>query len=175
MRRILFAVFTLALVLAGAVSPAEASVGRHPVPFTGRISGTVTFAPVGDVCPPSDVWLGGLQTLSSGTGSATLVGRVTVSSTHCTPLIDQVQGGVMTFTAASGDTIAATYSGTCTPFDPAQVGSVIRCDIAVTVNGGTGRFVHARGAAQMKASVDYPGLTVPAWPARWRWMGWITR
>jgi hypothetical protein len=94
-------------------------------------------------------------------------------SDHCTPPVDQILGGQMTFLAANGDELRATYTGTVLPFELVP-GAIITVDIDLVITGGTGRFEGATGEADMKAFVIFEGFPDPDWAAMWIWEGTIS-
>jgi hypothetical protein len=159
----------------GLASPAAATC--HQRPFSGWARGGASFPTVSTtVCPPTDLFAGGRQTRSSASGKATVLGPVRMTSEHCTPKTDTIRGGVMVFTTRNGDTVRASYAGTCTVFDPATAvpgKTMIRCDTSVDITGGTGPYRHARGHADLTGLVTYEGLNVASWPGTWTWKGWI--
>ena len=91
----------------------------------------------------------------SGTGHATHLGHVTLVSHDCINPINQT-GTELSFsstqlvlTAANGDQIFATYSGTFTIQGP--VGAIAG---GYQIVGGTGRFSHATGAGTVQGVED---------------------
>jgi hypothetical protein len=173
MKRLLIAAALGALLLTTA-SPAAADGGRRP--FSGHLTGTTSFPVVSTkICPANDVFAGGLQTQSTATGKATPLGHVQMTAAHCTPKVDRVQGGRMSIVDRRGAAVFTAYSGRC-PFDPATAvpgKTVIHCDTAFDILGGTGRYRHATGHADLTADVTFEGFAVPTWPATWSWKGWI--
>ncbi len=124
----------------------------------------------------TNLFLGGLQTRSEATGTATHLGRTTCATWHCTPLGDQITGGTGTLTAANGDQVFVTYSGTA-PFNLATAVpgvTAIPMGGPFTIVGGTGRFAGASGSGTMNATVLFEGLNVQYWPGTWSWTGTIS-
>lgn len=175
MRKVMLVLAAVALLITGVVAPANAGPAARP--FSGNVHGMVSFVPVGPVvCPPTDLFLGVLQTRSKATGTATHLGRTTFETQHCTPLGDQITGGTETLTAANGDQIFVTYSGNA-PFNlGTSVPGVTVIDMSgpFTIVGGTGRFDGASGSGTMNATVLFEGLDVQYWPGTWSWTGAIT-
>jgi hypothetical protein len=142
----------------------------------GSVTGSGTFPVVSTaVCPANDVYVGGLQTAVSATGTASHLGRVSMTAAHCTPR-GPISAGKMTFVAANGDRLFADYAGPC-DFDPstAVVGvTVVRCDNTLTFTGGTGRFAGATGSGTLVALLTYMGMGPTAWPGTWTWTADVT-
>jgi hypothetical protein len=172
MNRLVHALAALAiaalLALAATVpAAADTSVER---PFSGSVSGLAGVAPDGG-CPI------GLRTSGTGTGTATHLGLTTMAADHCTPnppfgpAPGPIESGSITFTAANGDTVQGTYSGTVAPLEPVE-GAEIGGLMHVAVTGGTGRFAGATGHALMTLS----GVLHFSSPmtADWSWEGVLT-
>lgn len=124
MRRLLVAVLTM-LVLGGLASSPAAAGADKPRPFNVSIESV--FTPGGDCAP------GIPRGLITGTGTASHLGRITVSGFGC-----QGADGEITWTAANGDAIMITFTTVVTG-PPNSDGSlpVILPDSNVE---GTGRF-----------------------------------
>lgn len=166
MRSARFFVLVGALLLMGVPGSVDADSSSRP--FDGTLRGEVTFPFVGDECPASDVFLGGLRTDSEASGVVTHLGRTTMTSQHCTPAGAAIEGGEMTLVAANGDMVYLEYTGTAPPPGPDGV-IVVAVDFDIV--GGTGRFDGATGGGQMTAYVVFAGFETPAWPATWVWEG----
>lgn len=170
MKRLLGVAVLLAALAALGVSVAAADTGGTDRPFKGKIVGSASFRPDSGCLPT------GLRTLSTAEGTASHLGRVSMSSRHCTPPANAITGGEMTLVAANGDELRMTYAGTCSapPFPP--VGGVITCTTHDVVVGGTGRFADATGEAHFTALVTNAGLGPPPpdWPATWIWDGTLS-
>jgi hypothetical protein len=135
-------------------------------PFKGSVTGEATFVP-GTNCPN----FGGLRTDSAATGTASHLGRVSMTGQHCTPPPGQeITGGEMTLVAANGDELYFEYSATGGPLP--MPGEVIVIDTDFEITGGTGRFEGAQGGGDMTAYVVFAPLE-PAWPGTWVWEGTI--
>ncbi|HSC90185.1 MAG TPA: hypothetical protein VLB86_00875 [Gaiellaceae bacterium] len=165
MKKLLGVAALLVALAALAVASAAADTGGSDRPFTGTLVGSATWLPDGS-CPPV-----GLRTWSEGSGTASHLGLVGMSSNHCTPPGDVISGE-MTFFAANGDEVHMTYSGTCGPLPP--VGGTITCTVENVIVGGTGRFANATGEADVTGHVTWLGFGVPVMPARWTWDGTIS-
>ena len=81
------------------------AAGPAARPFKGSVAGEATW-PADTTCP-----VVGLRTHSEATGTATHLGRTTMTSDHCTPAGDDFGPGEMTLTGANGDRIHIVYSG----------------------------------------------------------------
>jgi len=103
----------------------------RPVPFTGSLEGTQTLTPLQ---PP----LGSVD--GSGTGTATQLGTFTVVFPHTVNFATHAGQGVYAFTAASGDSLSAHFTGL------AQEGPIVSIVEHATITGGTGRFAGATGS-----------------------------
>lgn len=132
---------TLALVaFAALVLPMQALAGAQ-VPYRGSDSGTFVLGthscPAGFI--PLDI---------NGTGRATHVGRYAYHAEEC---FDGVSAffGTFTITAANGDTLTATYSGTAAL-------DLSGYDETATITGGTGRFTAATGQLDVSGLITGP-------------------
>jgi hypothetical protein len=163
MKKLLGAAMVLAALMALGVAAAAAGTGGTDRPFKGALTGFATVAP-DPSCPI------GLRTDSEGSGTASHLGRVSMTSSHCTPAPDAFTGR-MTIVAANGDELYMTYSGTSEPLPP--VGGVILAPSHNVIVGGTGRFADATGEADFTALVTFAGLGVPL-PITWTWDGTIS-
>jgi hypothetical protein len=167
MKKLLGVAALLVALTAFAVTAAAADTGGTDRPFTGTLVGSATVAPDAN-CPI------GLRTVSEGSGTGSHLGLVAMTSSHCTPVANEIGPGQMTLVAANGDEVHMTYSGTCSapPFPP--VGEPITCNTENVVVGGTGRFANATGEAHVTALVTWTGFGAPLLPATWTWDGTIS-
>jgi hypothetical protein len=116
------------------VLPAWTARAGDQVPFRGTWTGdTVSATPVA----PNVVLV-----VSTGSGNATQLGRFQMSSPHLTFLDTLAVDGHQFFTAANGDTVAATLSG---QFVPTPQGN-LEGTLTGVITGGTGRFKNATGS-----------------------------
>jgi CBS domain-containing protein len=122
-----------ALVAASVISAAPVAAGEM-VPFRGTWTGQTDSATF--IAP--DIVL----VVASGGGEGTHLGRFTMVSPHYTYLATFAIEGTQVFTAANGDTITATISGTLAP----QPDGTLEGTLAGVITGGTGRFAGATGA-----------------------------
>ncbi|MFS0756262.1 hypothetical protein ABC383_16395 [Noviherbaspirillum sp. 1P10PC] len=117
------------------------------VPLTGGFSYTSTLDAAKDpACP--------LAGMMVGIGNLSHLGKSAVVATDC---ITQAYGsfvilhGSITVTAANGDKLTATYTGS---FIPAGGTLLQTRDVTYSITGGTGRFEGARGAGRLEGSED---------------------
>jgi hypothetical protein len=138
---LLLAVFTL-LCLAGPMMAQDA------LPFQGTVSGSSTRSATNDPCL--------FLVTISGAGQATYLGNFTWQSTHtlnvCTTPFT-VSGGSLTLTAADGDQLFGTYTGTSHVI-PNTTPPVIAFDVTITITGGTGRFANTTGTIEGTGQAD---------------------
>lgn len=176
MRRLFAVLAAMALALV-VVTPAAATRGvpTQQVPFHLQMSGVdrpLQMAPgvipfldrstFGGRCSiPSD-WI----TTIDGTGVAEHLGRLSAVSSHCTrfdffsppPGLSQFGDGRMVLTAANGDELWITYSGSFLFYPGAtpDVGLSVVTFSTMTIVGGTGRFVDAGGSLTGSAVDNFP-------------------
>jgi hypothetical protein len=98
----------------------------------------------------------------NGTGSGAHFGRLIFSATELIDFVSSpgtaiVTGGEFIITAASGDQVFATYTGSGVS-DPNNPGFVLGSATA-TLNGGTGRFACASGVVPFSLVIDVDALT----------------
>lgn len=118
-----------------------------------------TFA--GRCTAPSD-WV----TTINSTGTASQLGRVTVTQSHCTqiniftapPLPAVLADGRMVITAANGDQLRLVYTGSFlfTPTSAENTGVSNIAYESMTIVGGTGRFTGASGSISGSAVDNFP-------------------
>jgi hypothetical protein len=168
MRKLLGVAVLLAALMALGVAAAAADSGGTDRPFTGTLAGSATF-PLDPSCPPV-----GRRTLSEGTGRASHLGLVSMTSSHCTPPGNELGPGQMTLVAANGDELHMTYTGTSTGPPFPAVGGAFPVYTHSAVVGGTGRFSDATGEADFTAHVTFAGFGVPVWPITWTWDGTLS-
>ncbi len=154
------------LLMLGLAAPASAADGMRA--FSGDVSGTVYFEPTTD---PSCVVVP-VHAVSQGSGVATHLGPVTMTSLHCG---GNTIAGVMTLVGKHGSVVLS-YQGECTPPVP-PIPPEVTCTSQFTVISGSGRFQGASGSGSSTAHV-YPDLTLPdplqgIWTAQWTFQGRI--
>ena len=109
-------------------SPAAGAAAS--LPFKGNLEGTQTIT-----LQPPLAFVNG-----SATGTASLLGRFTVSFPHTVNFALATGEGTYTFTAANGDLLIARFVG------QAQQGPIVSIVEQATITGGTGRFSGATGS-----------------------------
>jgi hypothetical protein len=131
----LLAAMFLVVVLAG---PAVAS---EQVPFTGSLAAIET-----------DVVQGGTLIVDGGgVGNATQLGRYTMTFHVEVDLLTVIGVGTLSFVAANGDTLSASFIGQGTPTpDP----NIFMLEEVATITGGTGRFAGAAGNFTIERVID---------------------
>jgi hypothetical protein len=139
---------------------ASATAGPHGTdrPFRAAASGQFRFDSVRQDCA--------LTGVAEAAGQATHLGAFRVSGTHCEG--DGVSyDGLMTLTAANGDTITGTYETQW-----AMTGSTVHVTGWLHIDGGTGRFAHAEGELWQDHLITItPGP--PPWPLAMTFAGTI--
>jgi hypothetical protein len=139
------------------LTPAAAS-GLQMVPWkeSYEASGTITL----DARCPTPLLLVSLE----GGGTATHVGKYTIVNSHCVdPSTGALTSGTFIKTAANGDQIFGTYTGSTTIIQPPAPIGIFGVTGTLTFTGGTGRFAGVTGAATMSGSLqsDFSQPTVP--------------
>jgi hypothetical protein len=137
---------TFRFALALAVAWPLASEAGPSLPFKAVLQTQETLAldPVDCVSAPF------LQGTTTGSGSATLLGKITGVSTDCISPTDgsyTFSNGHMTLTTANGDTLTADYSGSLTPTANYPVFSLSG---TYRITGGTGRLAGATGTGTLQ-------------------------
>ncbi len=154
MSRALLMAVVLVLTL-GVTVPAQAGQADHMVPMKGAGVGQ-DVPPVPGVFPGCSLGEGEAPLLwrftSEGTGTVSHLGRVTYEFTHCTHVDLTLTEGVMTLTAANGDTLALDYTGVVTSYEPGDPEAL--WEMSWTPSSGTGRFVGASGSG-VGSAVSY--------------------
>ncbi len=131
----------------------------HARPFWGSVSGPVTFVDNG-VC--NDITGATWQTMWAATGNLTHLGRTEVQGAHCsTPDGAFAVGGEATLTAANGDEVSLTYTGTTVYFSMEE-GLVVQ-EVKYIITGGTGRFEGASGFLQGMVYARFEDYFDPEW------------
>lgn len=145
---------------APAIQAAQAQRGSD-LPFKETYGATGTIVPSAG-CPAGTV----LVSLEGG-GTATHVGRYTISNSHCLDLATGVfTGGTFVKTAASGDQLVGTYAGGGTVVvAPAPPDFIGRFAVTGTLlfTGGTGRYAGASGTLEMRGT-QVTDFSAAEWP-----------
>ena len=109
------------------------AIAGESVPFKGIWSGsTVSATPVDENV---------VLVVSSGSGTATHLGRFVMTSPHFTYLDTFAVEGTQVFTAANGDILNATIAGQFVPNADGDLEAILHG----VITGGTGRFAGATG------------------------------
>jgi len=116
-------------------------------PLTGRCE--TVLAPTQVLAP------GVIRQVDSGTCRLSHLGRAEFFSDKVIQVVAGTQTTQATFTAANGDVLRATGSGTNVPSGPGHV----RFTATLTFVGGTGRFAHATGQAFVEGESDLVART----------------
>ena len=119
------------------------SAGKS-VPFKGSAATTMTFGRSPD-CATDQLFV-----QATGSGNATELDKYSVVQSHCGYVPGDITNGKITFTAANGDSLNATYKGKSTP---ASAG-VLAVAVEGTITGGTGRFAGAGGTVNVTATAN---------------------
>ena len=125
------AAILLTVALAG-----QAVAADKLVPFSGSLHAKESIVLQG--VPPGTFVADG-----SGGGIATHLGQSSVTWQLTVNLANGTATGSFTFTAANGDSIFTTISGTSEPPDASGVSQIVETN---TITGGTGRFEGAKGS-----------------------------
>ncbi|MCU0234091.1 MAG: hypothetical protein MUE90_08705 [Thermoanaerobaculales bacterium] len=150
------AIVVLALVVMTAASVSTAADPKLR-PFRGSTAGEATF-------PGSEACLGVTgapwQTLGDTEGRISHLGRVTLTTAHCSTLDGSAAvAGEATFTAANGDQLRATFTAVTVAPPP-----LIVQEADFVIVGGTGRFEDATGWLHGVVYVTFEGFEDPSWP-----------
>ncbi len=129
-----------AAALATGGGAAVASRRATELPFRGTLEARET-----GVFQPAT---GTIRVRLVGTGTATHLGRYTVASEFTLTPATSTAVGRITFTAANGDVLTATFTGRSVT----TVGVVAIVETA-TITGGTGRFAGATGSFVLERSL----------------------
>jgi hypothetical protein len=120
---------------------ASRAVASEQVPFKGSLAAVET-----------DVVQGGTLIVNgSGVGNATQLGRFAATFHAKVDLSTLIGVGTITFAAANGDSLSASFIGHATPTpDP----NVFMLEEVETITGGTGRFAGATGSFTLERVVN---------------------
>jgi hypothetical protein len=140
-----------AVVIMAAAFCAPAWAGPGNAPFKARVATQETLRPNPDVCVAPPYLVG----TTSGTGTASHMGAITFLATDCVtpgPTSFTFNNGKLTVTAATGDELRITYSGTLLPIPGTQPFTLYTISGTYTVIGGSGRFSSASGSGFIQGS-----------------------
>jgi hypothetical protein len=131
-----------------ALGSAPANAGPTNVPLTGTFTYQDRIEPTQNLnCPISG--------MTVGTGTLSHLGRSAVVSTACITLNHGnyfILSSTITVTAANGDTLTGSYSGS---FVPTGNGTIHELhNGTLVINGGTGRFKNATGGGSIQSVED---------------------
>ena len=156
---ILRAILCALLLVMGSVSTAVAKNGPpdHQVPIQGYLVGLdeVPNLEPGDCnqVPEVDLmW----RFASSGTGRLSHLGRVSYHFSHCTYWDATIRDGVLTISAANGDSLVLAYTAIADPFTLGGPTATWTMSWTVDSESGTGRFVDATGSGDGSAVTHVP-------------------
>lgn len=119
------------ILTAGLAVPAAA---QDRVPFKGTLQGNDT-----DTCFSFPT----LCVATNGTGIGALLGQFSFTMNNQVNVTNGTDRGTVTLTAANGDTVTATFTGSGEPTADPNVFSIME---VFTITGGTGRFAGAQGS-----------------------------
>lgn len=88
----------------------------------------------------------------TGSGKGTHLGVISLSASDCiTPMQNYfISNGNLTITAANGDNLTGTYSGSFIPTDNPSI--YMYDDFTIQITGGTGRFTGAAGSGTLEGT-----------------------
>lgn len=116
-------------------------------PMKVKSSGTISFNPFSDECPP----YGPVRVTIQGAGTATHLGNFSVAIAFCSDGTSPVEAIIATTTAANGDQMIAQLIGSGPAPEYGPNGSYQ----TYLIIGGTGRFDGATGHYTLYGVVDY--------------------
>jgi len=131
----------IAAILLTVPMTGSAVAGEKLVPFKGSLSATEPFV----------VENGFLIVSGTGGGIATHLGSFTLTWAFRVNTADGTGSGTVRFTAANGDTLTTSGTGTSGPTD---VPGVFHINELQTITGGTGRFAGATGHLTVERLTD---------------------
>ena len=132
----------LALAVLATLGLAGPAAAQHQVPFRGSLEGFGTLTFLGPTSAVADL---------EGTGNASHLGRFTFRSTALVDFAANIGLATWTFTAANGDTLTATATGSA---DPPATPPILHVVERAEITGGTGRFAGATGSFTMERYYD---------------------
>lgn len=148
-------------------APSSLSMKAVDVPFSGVVTGEAVF----DFVTNPKACASTFTTITTAKGPASHMGLTTWQSQHCVGAAGQLLDAELVLTAANGDEVHATYTGSCA--GTGVIGELITCSGNILVSGGTGRFENASGTAELSGAIVFEGFGDFSWPGRWEWKGSI--
>ena len=160
LRKLTFTHLALTMMALGAAAASPLAIAdQGQVPFKASVVTQEVinpFAPDFTRCP-----LSGLVGNTIGQGTASHMGAVTLVASDCPLTNDYVNyffsDGRLTLSAANGDKLSASYSGTLLPV-PGANPPVHAINGTFSVTGGSGRFAGARGGGSLQGIEDLATL-----------------
>ncbi|CAN5887082.1 hypothetical protein BH24GEM1_BH24GEM1_20590 [soil metagenome] len=132
--------------------------GRQQVPFKEDYTAT------GTITPAASCGGGTLRVALEGAGTATHIGRYTITNSHCLDLTTGAfTGGVFVKTAANGDQLFGTYSGIGSIIVPPEPVGRFAIQGTLEFTGGTGRFAGTSGTESMQG-IQVTDFSQPGFP-----------
>ncbi|HVJ86869.1 MAG TPA: hypothetical protein VM452_14550 [Caulifigura sp.] len=141
-------------------APKKKPAGPKLVPFKGKWTGLVETSTTPVTNPdgtpatnPDGTPITETEELAEGGGNATHLGRYSMESTAVSSTDETDTSGItgtMTFTAANGDQVFATFDGDAATGADGLVDS----DYGATIVGGTGRFAGSTGYFTFLSTTD---------------------
>jgi hypothetical protein len=162
MRTVMILTLRTAIILMLALTVLAAPEAQAQVPFKGTLQGQETDLLQGN--PPTQILVDG-----GVTGTATQLGRFTVTYKVSVSLPAGTSVGSAELTAANGDVIFTTLVGLGVPTDTPGLNQIVEIN---TIAGGTGRFAGAQGSFVVQRLVD---LTTQPAPTSGSFQGTITK
>ncbi len=141
----------LAVLAAVAFAGPALAGGPDNVPFKASMATQETLRPDGVTCPEQPYVVG----MTTGTGTASHLGAVALVASDCiSPGLNAFtfSNGHLTFTAANGDELRATYNGNLQPLSGSPPFSLYSISGTITFEGGTGRFTSASGSGYLQGT-----------------------
>lgn len=125
-------------------TPVQDNTKTKQIKFSLGTQEQVGYTPT---CPSQ---FGGTTT---GSGKGTHLGVISLAATDCiTPMQNYfVSNGNLTLTAANGDKLTGTYSGSFIPTDNPSI-YMHDNDFSIQITGGTGRFAGAVGSGTLEGT-----------------------
>lgn len=141
-----FSYATSVVTLAVSLMPSIAQANPQ-LPLRATFTFTALIQPSQEISCP-------LMGLNIGSGTVSHLGKSAMVSTECVTAqngVYMMSNGKMTVTAANGDTLIATYSGTFVPTGPT---TLTMSGVTYSITGGSGRFANALGQGDLTGTQD---------------------